>query len=169
MIAPANIDEGREPGEKPNRYVLRIAHAKAAAVATSYSGRWVLGADTIVVLEGDVLGKPRDEAHALELLRALAGKTHSVLTGVALVAPTGADERLFVESRVTFRAAEDQELRDYLTLGESLDKAGAYALQGAGRRFVTRVEGDESNVIGLPLEATLAMLRRSGCPTGGER
>jgi septum formation protein len=124
----------------------------------------VLGSDTVVVLDGDILGKPHDAAHALALLRRLAGRTHRVLTGVAVVA--GARQRrLHVESRVTMRAASDDALRAYVATGEPLDKAGAYAVQGEGRRLVERVEGSETNVIGLPLEETLALLAELGvCP-----
>jgi septum formation protein len=127
----------------------------------------VLGADTIVVIDGDVLGKPVDAEHALVLLRRLAGRRHHVVTAVALVASDTLEERhAVVESCVSMRAAGDPELRAYVATGESLDKAGAYAAQGGGRRLIEKIEGSESNVIGLPLEETLALLRAAGIGPG---
>jgi len=117
----------------------------------------------VVVLGDEVLGKPRDPQHAVTLLRKLSGRTHRVMTGIAVVeSDTGRARSRVVESRVTLRQADEAELRDYVATGESLDKAGAYALQGAGRRFIAGVEGSETNVIGLPLEETLTMLQEAG-------
>jgi septum formation protein len=127
----------------------------------------VLGADTIVVIDGEVLGKPDDEGHALALLRRLVGRRHLVVTGVALVTSDTLEERhAVVESSVSMRAAGERELRAYVATGESLDKAGAYAAQGVGRRLIEKIEGSESNVIGLPLEETLALLREAGIGPG---
>ena len=121
---------------------------------------WVLGADTIVVLDEDILGKPRDAEHAETMLAALAGREHEVITAVALAAAgTTRVHDVAVRSRVHFRHATGDEIRDYVATGESLDKAGSYGLQGEGRRFVSRVEGSETNVIGLPMEETLKLLR----------
>lgn len=123
----------------------------------------VLGADTIVVAGEDVLGKPRDEAHAIELLSRLTGTTHRVMTGIALAWSDGREVlSQVVTSEVEMRAATHQELVDYVAVGESLDKAGGYALQGAGGRFVVGVVGSATNVIGLPLEETLALFERGG-------
>jgi septum formation protein len=117
----------------------------------------------VVTLAGEILGKPRDPEHALAMLRRLAGRTHSVWTGVAVTATGGRVLAVqSVESRVTLRPALETELRAYVAGGEPLDKAGAYALQGEGRKLVSRVEGSESNVIGLPLEETLALLAAAG-------
>ena len=125
--------------------------------------RLVLGSDTVVVLAGEILGKPRDAAHAVELLARLVGRTHTVWTGVAVAATgAGAPRVCSVASFVTLRPAADEELRAYVATGEPLDKAGAYALQGEGRRFVARVEGSESNVIGLPIDEALALLTEAG-------
>jgi len=162
-VVPADIDESAQPGEAPEALAERLAREKALAVARRLGpepGRLVLGSDTIVVLEGDVLGKPRDARHAEVLLGRLAGRTHRVVTGVA-VARTGdlALRSLTVASRVTMHAAAPEAIRRYVATGEPLDKAGAYAFQGEGRRFVASVEGSETNVIGLPLEETLALLR----------
>jgi septum formation protein len=163
---PADIAETPRPGEAPRALAERLAREKAQAVAARIGKRprsVVLGSDTIVVIGEEVLGKPRDPEHALTLLRKLCGRTHRVMTGIAVVeSDTGRARSRVVESRVTLREAPEAELRDYVATGESLDKAGAYALQGAGRRFVAAVEGSESNVIGLPLEETVAMLQDAG-------
>jgi septum formation protein len=119
----------------------------------------VLGADTIVVLNGEVLGKPRDSDHALELLERLAGREHSVVTAVALVASdTLRVRQAAVTSRVEMRAVGRDELIAYVATGEPLDKAGGYAVQGGARSFVTKIHGSETNVIGLPLDETLDLL-----------
>jgi septum formation protein len=165
-IVPADIDESARPGETPEALAERLARAKALAVARRLGPapeRLVLGSDTIVVLGDDVLGKPRDARHAEALLARLVGRTHRVVTGVA-VARTGdlALRSLTVASSVTMHPAGPETIRRYVATGEPLDKAGAYALQGHGRRFVAAVEGSETNVIGLPLEETLALLRDAG-------
>jgi septum formation protein len=163
---PAEIAETPRPGEAPRALAERLAREKAEAVVAQLGRtprRVVLGSDTIVVIGGEVLGKPRDPEHALALLRKLSGRTHRVMTGIAVVvSDTGRTRSRVVESRVTLRKADEAELRDYVATGESLDKAGAYALQGAGRRFIAGVEGSETNVIGLPMEETLAMLQEAG-------
>jgi septum formation protein len=163
-VRPAGIPEHAMPGEDARSLVERLAEAKARAIAErSQQDVVVLGSDTAVVLDGDILGKPRDPEHAVALLRRLTGRTHRVLTGVALVSERGARaDVLSVESRVAMRSAAEEELRAYVATGESLDKAGAYALQGEGRRFIEYVEGSESNVIGLPLDETCALLRELG-------
>lgn len=165
-VRPPDIPEELDAGETPGAFALRLARDKARAVAERLGGdgsRWVLGADTIVVMGDDVLGKPRDEAHAAELLGRLLGRSHRVLTAVAVLeAGTGRVRDALVESQVRMREASAEEVRDYVATGEPLDKAGAYALQGQGRRFVTQVSGSETNVIGLPLEETLALLREAG-------
>jgi septum formation protein len=164
-IVPADIDETELPGEGPVEMAERLAREKALAVAARLAhtpGRPVLAADTIVVLRDRVLGKPRDAAHAVELLTRLVGQAHEVITGVCL-AHSGGDrsETLHVVSRVRMRPAGREEIEAYVATGEPLDKAGAYAVQGEGRRFVETVDGSETNVIGLPMEETLALLARS--------
>jgi septum formation protein len=165
-VLPADVAEEPRTGEAPRALVERLAAEKAASVRDRLPAtprRVVLGSDTIVALDGEILGKPRDAEHAVGMLKRLAGRTHTVWTGVA-VAETGAASLRIrsVESRVTLRAAGEAELRAYVAGGEPLDKAGAYALQGEGRRLVSRVEGSETNVIGLPLEETLALLAEAG-------
>ena len=167
---PAEIEEASRPGESPPDLAERLAREKALAVAGRLPDvpvRPVLGSDTIVVCRDAVLGKPRDAAHAVELLGRLMGRTHQVMTGIAVCwtdagsAPSDVLSQVVV-SEVEMRAASMAELEAYVALGESLDKAGGYALQGEGRRFVVEVRGSRSNVIGLPLEETLALLERAG-------
>jgi len=167
-VCPADIAEDRHPGEAPVPYALRMAREKALAVAERIGAepaRLVLGADTIVTLDGDVLGKPENEEHAVELLSRLVGRRHSVVTAVALVASdTLAPLSFYVTSEVSMREAGLDEIRAYAATGESLDKAGGYAAQGGGRRFIECIDGSESNVIGLPVDETLAHLRAAGMP-----
>ena len=142
-----------------------VALDKARAVAREWTGgpAVVLGADTEVVLDGRYLGKPRDAADAARMLRALSGRTHEVVTGLALVdAPSGREETLAVTTRVTMIDAGDEEIAAYVATGEPLDKAGAYAVQGLGARLVARVDGCFTNVVGLPVETTRRLLKRWG-------
>jgi len=173
-IVPSDVDETPRPDERPAALVERLARAKALEVAGRLGptpARIVLGSDTIVVSDGDrILGKPRDEAHAVELLEEIVGTVHRVLTAVAVVRSGVLLARsLVVTSEVEMRAATRQELVDYVAVGESLDKAGAYALQGeGGRRFVVAVRGSRTNVIGLPVEETLALLAEAGLPVAAD-
>jgi septum formation protein len=172
IAMPADIEEAAAEGEGPTELTLRLAREKAEKIAGALGAtprRLVLGADTIVVLGDAVFGKPRDADDAFRLLRELSGRTHRVITGVAVVDTERRQtwERA-VESRVTLRPASDAELRSYLATGESLDKAGAYAIQGEGRQLVSRLAGSETNVIGLPLEETIALLRQAGAKLGAE-
>jgi septum formation protein len=165
-IHPADVDERLRDGEAPRAYASRLAREKALAVAARSGAeppRYVLGADTVVVHAGRIYGKPADPEDAVRILGELLGHTHRVLTAVALARSDGASLReVCVESQVSLRAASVPEIRAYVAGGEPLDKAGAYALQGEGGRFVERVEGSRSNVIGLPLDETLALLREAG-------
>ncbi|HYB13682.1 MAG TPA: Maf family protein [Myxococcota bacterium] len=162
-VVPSNVLEQRLPGEGPREFALRLAREKALEVARRFPAsprRLVLGADTIVVLEDAVLGKPRDREEAVGMLSRLVGRAHRVLTAIAVVETDRLEPRAScVESTVVMRAASEAELRAYVATGEPLDKAGAYAAQGQGRRFVERIEGSETNVIGLPVEEALALLR----------
>jgi septum formation protein len=157
-VAASHVDETLEPGPLPDA-VARLALRKARAVAASHPAAIVLGADTVVVIDGRPLGKPADPQDAHAMLRALRGRTHEVMTGIAVVdTASGRHAAETVVSRVTMTAAIDT----YVSGGEPLDKAGAYAIQGAGGALVAGVEGSRSNVIGLPLSATAALLRRFG-------
>ena len=142
-----------------------VALDKARAVARDWTAgpAVVLGADTEVVLDGRYLGKPIDSADAVRMLRELRGRTHEVVTGVALVeAPSGREETASVTTRVTMTAASEEEIAAYVATGEPLDKAGAYVVQGEGRRLVARVDGCLTNVIGLPVATTRRLLERWG-------
>jgi len=166
-VRPAHVDEVAEIGEEPAALALRLAREKALAAATLVGAsprRLVLGADTIVVIDGAVLGKPTDPEDAVRLLTRLVGREHRVLTAVAVVASDRSDcaATCVVTSRVTMRAATEAEIRRYVATGEPLDKAGAYAAQGEGRRLIERIDGSETNVIGLPIDETLALLRECG-------
>jgi septum formation protein len=167
-VIAAGVPEHGQSGEKPGDFATRLAAEKALAVARRVGPsprRRVLGADTIVVVDEAILGKPRDPEHAVQLLERLVGRTHEVITAVAVAASDTLEVRTTaVTTRVRMRPAAPAELRAYVAGGEPLDKAGAYAIQGDGRRFVTHVEGSESNVIGLPVEETLALLAAAGDP-----
>ncbi|MBR3158332.1 MAG: septum formation inhibitor Maf [Atopobiaceae bacterium] len=164
-IVPADVDESRQPDEKPIDLVARLATLKAHACLKSFDsltpGETLLGADTIVWLDDDVLGKPRDDADAMRMLHELSGKTHHVSTGVCLLMGGShhVKERVFVEtSHVTFRVLTDDEIRAYVATGEPLDKAGSYAIQGGAQSFVEQLDGDYDNVVGLPVTRVLCEL-----------
>lgn len=152
---PSNILEQRAPGESPAEYVTRVAGDKARWVAQLITERElplhpVLGADTEVVLDGEILGKPGNARQGQEILRRLAGRTHEVLSAIC-VWHRGKEHTALNTSRVTFRALADAEIRQYWDSGEPADKAGAYAIQGRAAAFITRLEGSYSGVMGLPL------------------
>ncbi|MDJ0738316.1 MAG: nucleoside triphosphate pyrophosphatase [Gammaproteobacteria bacterium] len=158
--APAAIDERVRPGEGAADFVERIAVAKARAVRASHPGLPVLGADTAVVLDQRVLGKPRDRDDAIAMLRALSGRAHNVLTGVALV--TDVTRFALSTSQVRFRRVSDAEAAAYWETGEPADKAGAYAVQGLAAAFIERIEGSYSGIMGLPLFETVNLLKEIG-------
>jgi septum formation protein len=156
------VDETLDPGPLAEA-VARLALRKARAVAGLRRSGLVLGADTIVVIDGEALGKPSGRAEAAAMLRRLRGRAHEVMTGVAVIdAATGGEAAETVSSRVTMRAYSESEIAEYVASDEPLDKAGAYAIQGAGGALVAGLEGSRSNVVGLPLGATAALLRRFG-------
>ncbi len=163
-IVGADIDETPQPGERPPNYVQRLAAAKARAVAARLAGQPqlpVLAADTTVVLDERIFGKPADEAECLAMLAALGGRTHAVLTAVALWRD-GRLDRALDTSYVTFRPIDAEEGRHYWASGEPEGKAGGYAIQGLGAVFVTRIEGSFSGVMGLPLFQAAALLDAAG-------
>jgi septum formation protein len=169
-VFPPDIDESPHPGERPETLAKRLAEEKAQAVAQrlgSAEQRPILAADTIVVLDGDILGKPRDAQHARAMLARMTGRSHRVVTGVAVIDPSSL--RCWseaVSSEVEMRAADPQVIADYVATGEPLDKAGSYGVQGeGGRLFVSKVRGSISNVMGLPRDETLALLERAASET----
>lgn len=161
FVATPRIDERVVSGEDPDRMVVRLAGEKALAVGAAH-GTVALGADTTVVLDGEILGKPKNEAAASEMLLSIAGRTHLVLTGWAIMRDGIVIEDGFDTSLVSMRSVTREEADAYAESGEPLDKAGAYALQGEGARFVSGVAGSRSNVIGLPLKPIVTALRRAG-------
>ena len=168
-VRTPDVDERPLPGELPGPHVRRLALAKARAVARTlapgHRAQWVIGADTVVVLDGAILGKPRGPADAEGMLARLSGRTHEVLTGVALVPAAGGRARTtVVRSRVEMKPFGAAAIRSYVAGGEPLDKAGAYAVQGRGRHLVARVSGSLTNVVGLPLERLGRMLASAGVP-----
>lgn len=157
VVAPAEVQELRLPREAPDAYARRLARDKARAVP----GAMVLGADTIVVVDQDVLEKPTDPEDAFRMLRRLAGRRHEVITAVCLVAG-GIEYQAADTTAVFFRPASDNMLRAYVATGEPLDKAGAYGIQGYGAALVERIEGDFFSVMGLPLRLVLDLMERAG-------
>ena len=165
-VQPADIDESPQDGESPVECAQRLAREKALAVSPSRPLDCVLGADTIVVIDEKILGKPRDPADAARMLRLLSGRTHEVVTGVCLVGPVGERRTESRElraasetTRVTMCKISDEDIGEYITTGEPTDKAGAYAIQGMASRWIPRIEGDYSNVVGLPVALVYRMLQ----------
>jgi septum formation protein len=166
-ISSAGVDETPLGSELPGDYVRRLALAKALSAAEANHGRMgetlVLGADTIVVIRGEILGKPASPDDARRMLRRLSGNIHEVHTGLALLRNPGQKQYVAEEiTRVHFAPLADQEIEEYIATGEPFDKAGAYAIQGVGGRYVTRIEGCYFNVMGLPLARLYSLLRESG-------
>jgi septum formation protein len=166
LVTGAHIDESVHPGERPHDYVQRMARTKAQTVWEQGLSLPVLGADTTVVLDGKVFGKPTDRADALRMLGLLSGRTHDVLTAVALASKDGLSMRVSV-SAVRFRSLAADEIAAYWETGEPRDKAGAYAIQGLGAVFVESLTGSFSGVMGLPLFETSELLRAAGVPCWG--
>lgn len=162
-IDPGEVDERVPAGEEPGHLVLRLALDKATSVARRHPGAVVIGADTVVVLDGTVLGKPSDVDHARAMLRLLAGAAHRVLTGVAVVdAFSGRRRSEYEETLVWMRPYTEQEIERYLATGEPMGKAGAYAIQGRGALLVRRIEGCYANVVGMPLVLLASLLENFG-------
>lgn len=161
-VQPANIAEVALAGEGGKRFAERMAHEKALAVFRERPEGCVLGADTVVLVDGQILGKPRDADDARRMLRLLSGRRHEVITGVCLAGPHGQH----VESESTLVSVQvltDDDIVDYVASGEPADKAGAYAIQGMASRWISRIEGDYFNVVGLPVSRVFRMLGECGC------
>jgi len=166
-ICPTQIDEAALRGETVQAMVARLAEAKARAAAAQMDAGTreciVVGADTTVQLDGEILGKPSDSAHAREMLAKLSGRTHDVLTGIYLLRFPGNATRAAVEtSAVTFAPLDEKQIAAYAATGEPLSKAGAYAIQGIAGRYISKIEGCYFNVVGLPLARLYALLRELG-------
>lgn len=166
-VMPAHIDERHHAAEPPESYVARLARTKAEQLAEQFPSAWVLGADTVVVLGQRILGKPDDAAAARAMLSSLSGREHTVMTGVAVVHhDRGTTQCDVVNTRVRFHTLQATDIEAYIATGEPFDKAGAYAVQGLGGQFVAALEGCYNNVVGLPLERTLALLWSAGYGAG---
>jgi septum formation protein len=172
VVQPTNIPEVPQPGEAPRAFAERMAREKALTVFRRRPNDFVLGADTIVIVDGEILGKPRDSADAVRMLRVLSGRTHQVITGVCLVSPrlrtedwrqeAGFEDIRSETTLVTMDPLGDDDIHSYVSTGEPRDKAGAYAIQGKASRWVSRIEGDYFNVVGLPVSLVYKMLREHG-------
>ncbi len=163
VVVPSRAEEREREGEAPDVLVRRLAADKAREVAARQTG-FVLGADTVVVVDSNVLGKPTDDDDAVRMLRRLGGRWHAVITGVAVVRGV-TEETISVSTRVHFRELSEARIRRYVATGEGSDKAGAYAVQGIGAGLVTEIEGSYSNVVGLPAAETIDLLERTGALT----
>ncbi len=161
MVRVADVDESYLPGETPKAHVERLARAKADAVAWEFPESLVIGGDTVVLDGGRVLGKPKHEEEAVSMLLSLAGGTHSVLSGLALVGPGGTVSAVD-ETRVRLRAFGEGEARRYTETAEPLDKAGAYGIQGLGAALVEGLDGDYYSVVGFPVGTFIGLLQRAG-------
>jgi len=162
-VIPSSVPEVHQPGESPEEYVARLSRDKAAAVAAKHPDRWVIAADTTVLLGDELLEKPADANDAKLMLAAIAGKTHVVYSGVTLQnASAGWHETRVAESEVRMLPLTPREIEWYVATGEPLDKAGAYAVQGMGAMFIDSVHGSYTNVVGLPLALLYQMLKRAG-------
>ena len=151
-VVPADIDEAVLPGEKPSEHVMRLSREKADAVAGTTNGRFFIGADTVVVLDDGIMGKPADEAEAFRMLSALSGRNHEVVTGFSVFDKvSGIHLTRCVRTEVTFKVLSEGEIRAYIASGCPMDKAGAYAMQGGAVHFIRSICGSYSNVIGLPM------------------
>jgi len=168
VIKPS-VNEDEHAEDEPAAYVLGLSKMKASSVARNLDSGLVLGADTIVVLGDDILGKPHDEEEAFRMLARLSGVWHEVFTGLAVIdAATGEEARGYERTRVRIRCMVAEEIRSYIATGEPMDKAGAYGIQGYGAAIVEAVEGCYFNVVGLPVVRLLHLLRELGGQAGGE-
>jgi septum formation protein len=156
-VRAANIPEIPLAGESPQAYATRLAREKVRAVSQQPSNEFVLGADTIVVVDGEILGKPRDETDAARMLRLLSDRTHEVITGVCLLG--GFEDSRYERTLVSVSALSEEDIRQYVATREPMDKAGAYAIQGVASRWIHKIEGDYFNVVGLPVALVYQMLR----------
>ncbi|WP_070120815.1 Maf family protein [Bacillus marinisedimentorum] len=160
-VVPSTIEERMDETKEVHDIVMSLALQKAADVAKSYPEGFVLGADTVVALDGEILGKPEDDMAAREMLKTLSGRVHTVYTGVALVTPQ-AEKTFYSSTDVRFWNLTEEEIESYLASGEPYDKAGAYGIQGLGALFVKEISGDYFSVVGLPVSRTVRELSALG-------
>jgi septum formation protein len=162
-VMPSAIPEVHQPGESPEEYVARLSRDKAAAIATRHADAWIIAADTTVLLGEELLEKPADADDAKRMLSTISGKTHIVYTGVTLQnAASGWQDTRVAETEVRMLPLDERDIAWYVSTGEPLDKAGAYAAQGIGGIFIDSIHGSYTNVVGLPLALLFQMLRRAG-------
>jgi septum formation protein len=161
VVSPANIEEVQLANETATQFAERMAREKARAVRNGAADSWILGADTVVVVGDEVLGKPESQPDASRMLRLLSGRKHQVITGVCLLG-NGFEDVRSETTAVQFSGLSDTDIREYVASGEPMDKAGAYAIQGLASRWITTIEGDYSNVVGLPVDLVWRMLREHG-------
>jgi septum formation protein len=161
-VEAANVPEIHRAGETPEDYVRRLARNKAETVAAKNGGQFVLGADTVVIVDHHILEKPESAEHARRMLRMLSGRTHEVTTGVCLIDRAGTADVRAETTLVTFSKLSDDEIKFYVGTGEPIDRAGAYAIQGFASRWAARVNGNYFNVVGLPVSLVYKMLREAG-------
>ena len=161
-VKPSDSEEVLICGENPEDTACRLAEMKASNVAEANPGEWVVGADTLVALGTTSLGKPKNDKEAFAMIEMLQGKTHRVITAVAVISPEGEKYVEYETTNVVFRPLSDEEIASYIALGESLDKAGAYAIQGRGMLLVERIDGCYFNVVGLPVQKLSVLLAKLG-------
>ena len=161
-VKPSDSEEVLICGESPEDTACRLAEMKASNVAEANPGEWVVGADTLVALGTTSLGKPKTDKEAFAMIEMLQGKTHRVITAVAVISPEGEKFVEYETTNVVFRPLSDEEIASYIALGESLDKAGAYAIQGRGMLLVERIDGCYFNVVGLPVQKLSVLLAKLG-------
>jgi nucleoside triphosphate pyrophosphatase len=167
-VSPSKVEEITDPEQSPEQNATKIARDKASWVARLNPGCYVLGADTMVVLDQEIIGQPADDEDAYRILSKLTGKQHRVITGVVLITPESEQYETAVVSTVSIKSASESEIRAYIATGEPLDKAGAYAIQGKGSFLVEAWEGSWSNIVGLPMEALTGLFYKIGFPVPGK-
>jgi septum formation protein len=163
-VSPSKVEEITDPEQTPEQNATNIARDKARWVARQNPDSYVLGADTMVVLDQEIIGQPTDEEDARRILTKLKGKQHRVITGVVLITPKAREYETAVISTVSIKSVSENEIQSYIETGEPLDKAGAYAIQGTGSFLVESWEGSYSNIVGLPLEALTGLFQQAGFP-----
>lgn len=159
VVSPS-VDESVKKGESPKEHAYRLAKEKAIKVAENYPDSWVIAADTIVVIDGEILGKPRSEDEAFEMFKKISGREHTVITAFCIVKQGKSLYQGHAESKVEIASLTDDEIRWYVSTGEPLDKAGAYGAQGIGAMFIKSIKGSYTNVVGLPLAELIDAMKK---------